>query len=99
MERGNQGRVRESDNDLRRWIQRGEVQRIDGVDSEDQVGGTAARHRQLRTPLIAISRLIEELRSILASPAKVLHIIKTEVLDLKKRFGDERRTEIVPEES
>src|SRR5262249_9607193 len=43
-------------------------------------------------------KLIEELRSILASPAKMLRIIKTEVLDLKKKYADERRTEIVPEE-
>jgi DNA gyrase subunit A len=35
--------------------------------------------------------------SLLADPARILGVIKTEVLDLKAKFGDERRTEIVPE--
>jgi len=43
-------------------------------------------------------KLIEELRSILASTAKMLRIIKDEVLEMKKKYADERRTEIVPEE-
>jgi len=43
-------------------------------------------------------KLIEELRSILASPAKMMRIIKNEVLELKKKYADPRRTEIVPEE-
>lgn len=40
-------------------------------------------------------RLITELEDILKSPKKILSIIKTEVLDLKQRFGDERRTKVV----
>ncbi len=39
--------------------------------------------------------LIAELEDILRSPKKVLGIIKKEVLDLKARFGDERRTQVV----
>ncbi len=38
--------------------------------------------------------LIEELRSILASEEKVLGIIVKELQDIKKQYGDERRTEI-----
>jgi len=38
--------------------------------------------------------LIKDLRSILASAQKVLEIIKNELLDLKNKYGDERRTEI-----
>jgi len=37
---------------------------------------------------------IEELKSILASEQKVLDIIKKELLEIKARFGDERRTHI-----
>jgi len=45
-------------------------------------------------------RLLEEIseyESILASEALVRNMIKEELLDLKKRFGDERRTEITDE--
>jgi len=41
-------------------------------------------------------KLIEELEGILGSPKKILGIIKKEVLELQERFGDERRTVIVP---
>ena len=37
---------------------------------------------------------IDELRSILASEAKVLEIIKKEMLEIKNKYGDERRTSI-----
>ena len=37
---------------------------------------------------------IEELKSILASNQKVLDIIKKELLDIKNKYGDERRTHI-----
>ena len=37
---------------------------------------------------------IEELKSILASNQKVLDIIKRELLDIKNKYGDERRTHI-----
>ncbi len=39
--------------------------------------------------------LIEELEGILKSSKKILGIIKKEVEDLKARFGDERRTQVV----
>jgi DNA gyrase subunit A len=41
-------------------------------------------------------KLIEELEGILSSPKKILGIIKSEVDGLKEKFGDERRTMIVP---
>ncbi len=37
---------------------------------------------------------IEELRAILGSEAKVLEIIRKELLDIKARYGDDRRTSI-----
>ncbi len=42
--------------------------------------------------------LIEELKSILASPAKQMQIIKDELLKVGEVYGDERRTEIRPHE-
>jgi len=42
--------------------------------------------------------LIEELRFILANPEKQMQIIREELLRVKKVYGDERRTEIRPQE-
>ncbi len=43
-------------------------------------------------------KLIAELQDILKSPRRILAIIKAEVQDVKKKFGDDRRTEIIPAE-
>ena len=40
-------------------------------------------------------KLIEELRSILASEHKILEIIKNELLELKQKYSDKRRSQIV----
>ncbi len=42
-----------------------------------------------------VIKLIERLKSILASKKLQMQIIKDELLELKKKYGDERRTEIV----
>ncbi|ANT63914.1 MULTISPECIES: DNA gyrase subunit A [Prosthecochloris] len=42
--------------------------------------------------------LIEELRFILANPTKQMEIIREELLRVREVYGDERRTEIVPQE-
>ncbi len=39
--------------------------------------------------------LIKELNLILKSPARILKILKDEVLELKKKYGDSRRTQVV----
>ncbi len=39
-------------------------------------------------------KLIKELEAILKDPAKVLAVIKSELLVLKEKFGDERRTKV-----
>ncbi len=39
--------------------------------------------------------LIEELEGILASESKILDIIKEEIIELKEKYGDERKTKIV----
>jgi DNA gyrase subunit A len=43
-------------------------------------------------------KTIAELEDILRSPRRVAQIVKSEALDVKKRFGDERRTSIEPAE-
>src|SRR5262245_26893673 len=58
----------------------------------------ALEREKIEAEYLEVIQLIEELRSILANPKKILAIIRGEVLDLKKKYGDERRTEIVPEE-
>ena len=40
-------------------------------------------------------RLIKELESLLASPAKIRKVIETELLEAKEQYGDARRTQIV----
>ncbi|MBX7151401.1 DNA gyrase subunit A [bacterium] len=45
-----------------------------------------------------IIKLIEKLRGILASKAKRMNIIKEELAEIKKTFGDDRRTEILKKE-
>jgi DNA gyrase subunit A len=42
-----------------------------------------------------ILALIKRLKEILASEVEILRIIKTELLEIKERFGDVRRTEII----
>ncbi|MCE5261192.1 MAG: DNA gyrase subunit A [Euryarchaeota archaeon] len=42
-----------------------------------------------------IERLIRDLEDILANEARILGIIKAEALEMREKYGDERRTEIV----
>jgi DNA gyrase subunit A len=46
-----------------------------------------------------LTKTIAELKDILASERRIAQIIKTETLDIKKRFGDERRTDVLPGEN
>jgi DNA gyrase subunit A len=44
-------------------------------------------------------KTIAELQEILRSERRVAQIVKSETLDLKKKYGDERRTEVLPAEN
>lgn len=55
---------------------------------------TGLERSKVEDELSALLIEIDELKSILASEAKVLNIIKEEMLDIKKRYADERRTHI-----
>ncbi len=56
---------------------------------------TALERSKLEAEYLELIKRIEELTAILASEAKVFGIIKEELRDIAKRFGDERRTQIV----
>jgi DNA gyrase subunit A len=45
----------------------------------------------------ALLAQIADFEDLLANPPRILGIIKQEVLELKERFGDERRTHIIPQ--
>lgn len=55
---------------------------------------TGLEREKIESELEALLKEIEELKSILASEQKVLEIIKKELIDVKNRYSDERRTHI-----
>ena len=64
------------------------LQRLTGLEREK----IEAEYQQLLT-------LVKDLEDILANESRVYGIIKTESIELKDKFGDERRSEIGPEVS
>jgi DNA gyrase subunit A len=54
--------------------------------------------KKIEDELAQLLALIDKLNSILADEKKILKIIKDELLEMKKQFGDERRTKIVDQE-
>ncbi len=59
---------------------------------------TGLQRKEIEDELKALIELIAKLEGILADENKILAIIKTEILEVKKQFGDERRTKVVPQE-
>ncbi len=55
---------------------------------------TGLERAKIEEELNNLLKTIEELKSILASEAKVLEIIKKELTDIKNKYSDERRTSI-----
>ena len=56
---------------------------------------TGLEQEKIRTEHKGLLELIEKLKAILADEKKILQIIKNELEELKKEYGDERRTEII----
>jgi len=56
---------------------------------------TALERDKLEKEYLELIKRIELYKSILKSEKKILDIVKNEALELKKQYGDERRTEIV----
>ncbi len=55
---------------------------------------TGLEREKIENELAELLKTIEELKAILASDEKVLEVIKTELLEIKEKYGDERRTNI-----
>ena len=55
---------------------------------------TGLEREKIENELNDLLKLIDELRAILASDAKILEVIKNELLEIKQKYGDERRTNI-----
>jgi DNA gyrase subunit A len=51
--------------------------------------------KKIEEELAAIQKLIKELEAILKSKAKMMKIVKSEMMDVADKFGDDRRTKIV----
>lgn len=63
-----------------------------------QLGRLAALERQrIEDEYRDVIKLIGELEDILANPRKVLHLIKQDLKYLKDKYGDPRRTRIIPD--
>lgn len=54
--------------------------------------------KKIEDELAELLALIAKLEAILADEKEILKIIKSELQDVKKQFGDERRTQVVPQE-
>jgi DNA gyrase subunit A len=54
--------------------------------------------KKIEDELVDLLKLIDKLKSILADEKKILSIIKTELVDMRKQFADERRTKVIPQE-
>lgn len=59
---------------------------------------TGLERKEIEDELAQLKELIAKLEGILADEKKILKIIKGELEDIKKQFGDDRRTKIVPQE-
>jgi DNA gyrase subunit A len=56
---------------------------------------TGLERKKIEDEYLEVIQLIERLRAILDSPAQVLRIIRDDLAEIRERFGDERRTQIV----
>src|SRR5690606_38482533 len=54
--------------------------------------------QKIEDELAELLKIIAELEAILADENKVLAIIKDELKELKKQYGDERKTKVIPQE-
>ena len=55
---------------------------------------TGLERSKIEDELERLLKLIDELQGILEDPSKIVEIIKNEMLEIKQRYGDERRTNI-----
>lgn len=55
----------------------------------------ALERQKIEDELKAVQALIEELKALLASSKKILGVIKSELVEIKAKYGDARRTKVV----
>ena len=55
---------------------------------------TGLEREKIENELEDLLKTIEELKAILASEQKILEVIKNELIEIKQKYGDERRTNI-----
>ncbi len=60
---------------------------------------TSLEVRKIMEELEEVLALIEKLKDLLSSEQKILGVVKEETEDISRRFGDDRRTEIIDEEA
>ncbi len=54
--------------------------------------------QKIEDELAELLKLIASLEAILADEKKILKLVKDELLELKKQYGDDRRTKVIPSE-
>jgi len=59
---------------------------------------TGLERQKIVDELKAIIKLIKELKNILANNEVKLQIVRAELTEIRKKYGDDRRTEIIPSE-
>lgn len=59
---------------------------------------TGLDRQEIEDELAGLLKLIAELEGILADPQKILDIIKAELIEMKEKYGDERRSQIINHE-
>ncbi len=59
----------------------------------------ALERKKIEDEYLAVIQLIAELEDILANPARVLTIIKDELIELKRKYAGERRTRVADDSS
>ncbi|MBU4348386.1 DNA gyrase subunit A [Patescibacteria group bacterium] len=52
-------------------------------------------HKKIKDELEEKKKIIESLKSLLSSPKKILSLIKKELLEMKEKYGDERKTKVI----
>jgi DNA gyrase subunit A len=56
---------------------------------------TSLEQNKIKEELESLIKLIKQLKEILASEQKILEIIKNELIEIRDKFGDKRKTEIL----
>ena len=59
---------------------------------------TGLRIDQLHTEYEDVMRIIDDLQEILNNPEKCKEVMKNDIKEVKEKYGDERRTKIIPDE-